>query len=45
LNIGKEQRIIQVEPEPLTVPVPEHPAEERRPAPVPEREPERVPAK
>lgn len=46
MDIGKQKRVITVEPEPLQVPDTEPAAPEREPEPlpVPEREPERVPA-
>jgi len=47
MDIGKQQRIIQVEPEPLTVPPMEPPADERQPAsvPAPQREAEPAPVR
>ena len=44
MDIGEQKRIIQVEPEPLQVPVEEPVREEPIPAP-PEREREPVPAR
>ena len=47
MDIGKQRRIIQVEPEPLSVPTESRPMEEPAPEFVPVQlpEPERVPAK
>ena len=47
MDIGKQKRVITVEPEPLQAPRREPAAPERDPAPVPvpERERERVPAR
>lgn len=46
MDIGKQKRVITVEPEPLQAPGPEPRPVEREPVPVraPRREPERVPA-
>ena len=45
MDIGEQKRVIQIEPEPLTVPVPvEEPTAVPDPAVVPEREPVSVPA-
>lgn len=46
MNIGKQKRVITVEPEPLRTPRPESLPPEREPVPVPapRRERERVPA-
>lgn len=43
MDIGRQQRIIQVEPEPLITPT-EEPADPAAPSPPPERAPEEVPA-
>ena len=47
MDIGKQERVITVEPEPLQVPdtQPAAPEREPGPVPVPEREWERVPAR
>jgi len=47
MDIGKQKRVITVEPEPLQVPhtQPAAPEREPGPVPVPERERERVPAR
>jgi len=46
VDIGEQKRVIQIEPEPLTVPVeePTPPTAVPAPAVVPEREPVSVPA-
>ena len=48
MDIGEQKRVIQIEPEPLTVPVPVEeptpPTAVPAPAVVPEREPVSVPA-
>jgi hypothetical protein len=47
MDIGKQKRVITVEPEPLTVPgrEPAGPERDPVPVPVPEREREREPAR
>ena len=45
MDIGKQRRIIQVEPEPLTVPIEPEPAPTSVPEPAPVQGPEPVPAR